>query len=61
MTGLHLIFRRWKACVADGDLSAFPERDSLCLQAVALDPDGGLFVADACHGFLVRVFPVPVE
>jgi sugar lactone lactonase YvrE len=38
-----------------GDRAAFPERESLCIAALALADDGSVFVADTCLGFLVRL------
>ena len=38
-----------------GDRAAFPERESLCIAAIALADDGSVFVADTCLGFLVRL------
>jgi cysteine-rich repeat protein len=38
-----------------GNRAAFPERESLCIAALALADDGSVFVADQCQGFLVRL------
>jgi len=38
-----------------GERATFPESDALCVNALTLDGRGGVFVADACQGFLVRL------
>lgn len=40
-----------------GERDTFPESNAFCLNALALDDEGALLVADACQGFLVRVKP----
>lgn len=41
-----------------GDRVDFPEADSFCLEALAV-VDDGIYVADACQGFLVRLTAGP--
>jgi cysteine-rich repeat protein len=38
-----------------GDRVNFPERDSLCIGAIALGDDGSVFAADSCQGFMVQL------
>jgi hypothetical protein len=40
-----------------GDRTAFPENASFCIDAIAVDDEGTLYVTDACQRFLVRVTP----
>lgn len=43
-----------------GDRLRSPESDTYCLGALTLGEEGALYAADACQGFVVRVFPEPV-
>jgi cysteine-rich repeat protein len=40
-----------------GDRLNFPESDTFCLNAVAVDDDGGVYAADACQGYLLKMTP----
>lgn len=40
---------------AGQERSRYPARDSYCIQSLTLHQDGGLYVADGCLGFLVRL------
>jgi len=66
-TAVRLIARAEASTDADGrgfvttiyrggmDATAFPEDASQCLSALALEDDGHVVVADACHGFMLRL------
>jgi hypothetical protein len=41
-----------------GNRLTFPESDRFCLHTVTVDDDGDVYAADACQGYLVKVFSV---
>ncbi len=41
-----------------GDRLLFPESDTFCLNALAVDDDGHVYAANACQGYLAKVSPV---